>query len=960
MHIQRLHIGDFGILRNQTLENIHPGLVVIGGPNRAGKSTFMQVLRFLGYGIPSGGSLPPANVEYMVEVDINDEETRNEYHIRLEGQSEPVCIISGKGERIPIGDLYRLDAFTYHNLFTISLDQLTVMPKGVTKNELDKLQAALLGAGFKDIADIPRLEEVFFKAASAIGGTTGRLRNKGFRPHVQFIREGVNKKKKALSQVEEYQRHQTHLSYLTDKEEKLDSELKANYIHRDLLEAVKGNYDMLVELTELEHQLSQHKGGNVPQNLPLKNQPIVEALYESYQDLIRERERANELLADGLPEQKDIRSLMDLLLRHRTALQKHFDKLSGLEVRWDHLRDLMWNLEESRQDIIEGIQGLHKSWTGEDIGRIRALPLEFIEESRIMELVSRSQKVENQLERINSHLDETQIKVKELENQKAEWEKHNAIPGLKNYFWSSAISLILGLVLSLIHLPAGLLVGLFGILGAALIAFYRGMSQKDAQIRLKDIRAQLHSSLEQLDKLQGNKSELTDDLNTIEAKLTEVSDMLGLEEVPSPVSLMEYYRGITAIQERIRRLDRQENDLSEQLTVLSTQFQELCLLLSEFENVTCLDGTRELLNPETWIEIQSAVRKWHHKLQVAISINNLTTDIGKAEVRIRQLTGLMEEGNEEDQLETQIESYIKLCQLRSDFLEKENRRMYILQSLERIAGSKVITEALDENILNSPQEKEPLQVLLNVFYEYPARESIEREYEEIILKIKELEEGLESCKKEIQKTNFILGQLSLTDQLEQAHAMIHKGRSGLYQESYQYAVYKTAAWLCREIRNGFLEKTKDELLLQGEDILKQLTGGIYRRILPKEDLSDFSFALENGAIQDNSTVLSRATAEQVFLSIRLGRILDSNTGLPVIIDDSLVNFDAAHLKRALAVIARLSQSHQVFLMTCHPHLIGLLMDMGIYAQYWMLENGRFTLTDGPILRETLHFSSLSC
>jgi hypothetical protein len=92
----------------------------------------------------------------------------------------------------------------------------------------------------------------------------------------------------------------------------------------------------------------------------------------------------------------------------------------------------------------------------------------------------------------------------------------------------------------------------------------------------------------------------------------------------------------------------------------------------------------------------------------------------------------------------------------------------------------------------------------------------------------------------------------------------------------------------------------------------------------------------------------------------LGRILDSNTGLPVIIDDSLVNFDAAHLKRALAVIARLSQSHQVFLMTCHPHLIGLLMDMGIYAQYWMLENGRFTLTDGPILRETLHFSSLSC
>ena len=190
--------------------------------------------------------------------------------------------------------------------------------------------------------------------------------------------------------------------------------------------------------------------------------------------------------------------------------------------------------------------------------------------------------------------------------------------------------------------------------------------------------------------------------------------------------------------------------------------------------------------------------------------------------------------------------------------------------------------------------------------------------------------------------------------------MIHKGRSGLYQESYRYAVYKTAAWICREIRNGFLEKTKDELLLQSEDILEQLTAGDYRRILPKEDLSDFSFVLKNGGVQEDSSVLSRGTAEQVFLAIRLGRIIDSGSGLPVIIDDSLVNFDAAHLNRALAVIAQLSKTHQVFLMTCHPHLVDLLMDMDVTAQYWLLNNGRFTPGDGGNLSETLHFSCLSC
>ncbi|HCS75955.1 MAG TPA: hypothetical protein DIW17_19035, partial [Clostridiales bacterium] len=122
MQIKRLHIGDFGIIRNQTLEDLHPGLVVVGGSNRSGKSTIMQILRFLGYGLSSGSSLPPANVEYMIEADIRDEETGTEYHVRLEGLSEPVCVVAGKGERISISEIYKLDAFTYKNLFTISLD----------------------------------------------------------------------------------------------------------------------------------------------------------------------------------------------------------------------------------------------------------------------------------------------------------------------------------------------------------------------------------------------------------------------------------------------------------------------------------------------------------------------------------------------------------------------------------------------------------------------------------------------------------------------------------------------------------------------------------------------------------------------------------------------------------------------------------------------------------------------
>ncbi|NLC43799.1 MAG: AAA family ATPase [Clostridiales bacterium] len=961
MHIRRLHIGDFGIFRNQTLEDVHPGVVVIGGANRAGKSTFMQALRYLGYGIPSGGSLPPANVEYMIEGDIWDEKTHTDYHIRLEGQSEPVCIIGGKGQRIAISDIYKLDAFTYHNLFTISLDQLTRVPKGVSKNEFDKLQAALLGAGLTDIANIPRLEEGFSKSAAAIGGSTGRLSNKGFRPYVEFIREGVNKKKKALGQVEEYQSQQNHLANLTEEEEELNSKLREQYAKRDLLEAVKGNYDMLEELIELDHILPQHKGGKVSDDLPLKNLAIIEALLASYQDLRSELGQEYEELAEGLSNQEGVSKLIELLLKYRASLQNHLDKLSGLEVRWDHLRDLKWNLEENRQDVIEKIQGLHKNWSTKDIVRIRELPLEFLEENRLMKLVSHFQNLENQLERTDTKLEEVQANAEGLQIQKLEWENQASIPFLKKYFGISTLFVLLGLALSFVHFPSGLLVGLLGILGAALVAFYKGIGQKDAQTRLKEIQGQLSSALDQLEKLHGKRVELADELGKLESELTGISEMLGLEEMPAPVSLMEYYRGLIAIQEGIQRLDRQESDLSEQTSILASQFQGIHSLISQFEGLNYNNFSKDQLEAETWMEIQNAVRKWNLKLKIAIRIENLSLEMKKTKTRILHLIGLNEEMiSREDELEALVGSYIDLCECRSDFLEKENRRMLIRQSLERVASSKGIAHAVSVSENSNSKEGISLQVLFNIFYEYPVRESIEREYGELMIEINSLEDELKSCRKGIQKANIFLEQLSLTDQLEQAHAMINKGRSGLYQESYRYAVYKTAAWMCREIRNRFLDKTKDELLIQSEDILKQLTGGDYRRIFPKENLSDFSFTLENGAVQDNSSILSRGTVEQVFLAIRLGRILDSNSGLPVIIDDSLVNFDAAHLKRALAIIAKLSQSHQVFIMTCQPHLVDLLMDMDISSQYWMLNNGRFSLTNGPILSETLHFSSISC
>ena len=202
MRIKKMFIGDFGIFRNQNMEDLHTGLNIIGGMNRAGKSTLLQVLKHLGYGIPSGGNIPPANIEYNVEADLLDEETNRLYHVRLQGHSQPVCTYAENGESVPISRLYSLDSFTYHNLFTISLNQLTPAPEGFSKKELEKLQAVLLGAGLSDIANIPGLEKV--RELPLNRGTTGASQTRAL-TYVERIEEGIERRQKALSQVEEYE-----------------------------------------------------------------------------------------------------------------------------------------------------------------------------------------------------------------------------------------------------------------------------------------------------------------------------------------------------------------------------------------------------------------------------------------------------------------------------------------------------------------------------------------------------------------------------------------------------------------------------------------------------------------------------------------------------------------------------------------------------------------------------------
>lgn len=70
----------------------------------------------------------------------------------------------------------------------------------------------------------------------------------------------------------------------------------------------------------------------------------------------------------------------------------------------------------------------------------------------------------------------------------------------------------------------------------------------------------------------------------------------------------------------------------------------------------------------------------------------------------------------------------------------------------------------------------------------------------------------------------------------------------------------------------------------------------------------------------DTAYLSAGTADLLYLSVRLALCeltCPTDDPCPLVLDDTLVNFDDARAKRAMALFREIAQHRQVILFTCH-------------------------------------------
>ncbi|MCG8531452.1 MAG: AAA family ATPase [Desulfovibrionales bacterium] len=157
----------------------------------------------------------------------------------------------------------------------------------------------------------------------------------------------------------------------------------------------------------------------------------------------------------------------------------------------------------------------------------------------------------------------------------------------------------------------------------------------------------------------------------------------------------------------------------------------------------------------------------------------------------------------------------------------------------------------------------------------------------------------------------------------------------------EWARYRIAEHLLMRARERFEREQQPEVVKQAGAFFNTITKGSYQKIF-KPLGEDEVYAIAADGSRRKPEDLSRGTAEQLYLSLRLGHILNhsaQNEALPVIMDDIMVNFDPARAANTAQTIAELSAHNQVFLFTCHPQTVALMENNASNVSVFQVANG---------------------
>ena len=152
--------------------------------------------------------------------------------------------------------------------------------------------------------------------------------------------------------------------------------------------------------------------------------------------------------------------------------------------------------------------------------------------------------------------------------------------------------------------------------------------------------------------------------------------------------------------------------------------------------------------------------------------------------------------------------------------------------------------------------------------------------------------------------------------LKSEHAQLLEQRDALERQYAAIALaIETLGRADAELQSCF----SPQLAQKAADYMDYLTDGRYDELVLARDLSAKARSADDPTPRDTA-YLSAGTADLLYLSVRLALCeltCPADDPCPLVLDDTLVNFDDARAARARALFREIAQHRQVILFTCH-------------------------------------------
>lgn len=152
--------------------------------------------------------------------------------------------------------------------------------------------------------------------------------------------------------------------------------------------------------------------------------------------------------------------------------------------------------------------------------------------------------------------------------------------------------------------------------------------------------------------------------------------------------------------------------------------------------------------------------------------------------------------------------------------------------------------------------------------------------------------------------------------LRSEHALLLEQRDALER---QYAALALAIETLGRADAELQSRFSPQLAQKAADYMDYLTDGRYDELVLARDLSAKARSADDPTPRDTA-YLSAGTADLLYLSVRLALCeltCPTDDPCPLVLDDTLVNFDDARAGRAMALFREIAQHRQVILFTCH-------------------------------------------